>query len=282
MTKYLFIVLQLIIPKQIITKLAGKLALTKKKWLKNWLITKFCTHFKVNLNEAKITNINDFSNFNEFFTRELQPKTRPIATASNAIVSPVDGSISQLGVINGTKIIQVKGRDYSLQQLLDFDDNIINTYKNGIFNVIYLSPKDYHRIHLPIAAVLKSSTYIPGSFYSVNKTTVERVPRLFARNERLICNFNNKNIGDFCLIMVGALIVSGIETIWYGKYGHHNKTITNKYKLSYAKGEEIGRFNVGSTVILLFANNQALWQPNLNADTTLKMGEMIATAPSSL
>ncbi|MCW9030389.1 MAG: archaetidylserine decarboxylase, partial [Gammaproteobacteria bacterium] len=235
----------------------------------------------VNMEEAKNSDWKNYSSFNNFFTRELKEEAREISTDDKAITSPVDGAISQLGKINSDLIFQAKGHAYSLTQLLGDREDLSKTFKNGQFNTIYLSPKDYHRIHMPVEGTLKEMIHVPGQLYSVNPTTVENVPALFARNERVICLFDTP-AGPMAMILVGAIFVSSIETVWHGEVTPPTRKdirnwIYEEEKLSYVKGEEMGRFNMGSTVILLYAKDKMNWKTELKGESEVRLGESIGT-----
>lgn len=277
----LFIALQHIIPQHLLSKMMWKLTRCEYKWLLNLMLPLFIRQFNVNMNEAKNADWKSYTSFNDFFTRELSEDAREICADNKAIVSPVDGAISQLGKINTDLIFQAKGHAYSLTQLLGDRDDLGKTFKNGQFNTIYLSPKDYHRIHMPIDGTLKEMIHVPGQLFSVNPTTVENVPALFARNERVICLFETA-AGPMAMVLVGAIFVGSIETVWHGEVTPpRRKNIRNwiydEEPLSYSKGEEMGRFNMGSTVILLHANKKMEWNEELAAETTVRLGESIGT-----
>jgi len=279
MKNKIFVLIQKILPKRFLTKVMGYIALLQTNWFKNILIKKFIEVYQVDMSEALLQDYREYKSFNQFFTRQLNPKARPIASDSNHIISPVDGAISQIGTMQQMQLIQAKQHNYSLTNLLAGDNALAKQFKDGQFAVIYLSPKDYHRIHCPYTAKLVTSAYVPGQFYSVNQTTTEQVPNLFARNERLICQFQSAQLDcPFCLIMVGALIVSGIETVWHGQYGHNTKLIKHTHNnQNYKKADELGRFNIGSTVILLFPKNTMQWNANIKPQSTIKFGQSIAT-----
>ncbi len=225
-------------------------------------------------------NLDNYCSFNEFFTRTLKPDARPIAAEQNDIACPVDGTISQLGPILNGRIFQAKGHDYSLKTLLGGIGHLEEKFIGGQFATIYLSPRDYHRIHMPISGTLSETVYVPGRLFSVNPATTRNIPGLFARNERMVTLFETEH-GPMAVILVGAIFVAGIETIWTGNYGDqtfrpfqhcdHNE-IPN---VSLAKGAEMGRFNMGSTVILLFGPGQMAWSEKLHADLSVCMGEKI-------
>lgn len=275
----LFILLQKLLPQHLLSRLVGRLAETQRpKWLKNFLINTFIDHFKVNMSEAKLTTARDFDNFNDFFTRELIDSARPLSDAD--IVQPADGAISQLGDIEHGLLFQAKGHYYHLYHLLGGDKAAAKRYDEGRFITVYLSPKDYHRLHMPIAGKLLSTTYVPGDLFSVNQTTAENVDGLFARNERLICHFDTE-AGPMAMILVGAMIVAGIETVWGGQIAPPPKTPqTLNYAelpapIELAKGEEMGRFKLGSTVILLFGKDRVKWAEDFESGDDVRLREAL-------
>ena len=223
-----------------------------------------------------------YETFNLFFTRALKPEVRPIDRETNSIISPVDGAVSQAGNIEGDSIFQAKGHQYSLHQLLAGQEQWCDTFRDGSFATIYLSPKDYHRIHMPCSGSLKQMSYVPGKLFSVSPLTTRVVPGVFARNERALCFFDTE-FGPMALIMVGAMIVGGMETVWQGaitpphrdriNHWHYTDTDSSKH---FNKGDEMGRFNVGSTVILLYGKDQIKWHEQLTADSSVVMGSKIA------
>ena len=275
----LFIALQHIIPQHFLSKMMWRLTRCECKWFLKLVLPLFIRKFNVNMQEAKDPDWKNYSSFNKFFTRELNNDVREISSDENTITSPVDGAVSQLGKINTDLIFQAKGHAYSLTQLLGDREDLGKTFKNGQFNTIYLSPKDYHRIHMPIDGSLKEMIHVPGQLFSVNPTTVENVPALFARNERVICLFDTP-AGPMAMILVGAIFVGSIETVWHGEVTPpRHKEIRNwKYdeeEINYLKGEEMGRFNMGSTVILIHANKKMDWVKELKAEQTVLLGEVI-------
>ena len=224
---------------------------------------------------AKQPDATAYKTFNEFFTRELRPGVRTVSQDKNTIICPVDGSISQIGKIESGEIFQAKGRTYNLETLLAGDDCAEN-FKDGQFATLYLSPRDYHRIHMPLDGKLTRMIYVPGKLFAVNSHTVRVVDRLFARNERVISYFETA-IGPVAMILVGAINVGSIETVWAGEITPtKNRSITiTDYKnqqIQLKRGEEMGRFNMGSTVILLFPNNCMQWLPELQADQSVTIG----------
>jgi len=238
----------------------------------------FSDAFGVNLNDAINPDPASYPTFNAFFTRELKPELRPIA--SSKIVSPVDGTISQVGDIVNSSLVQAKGVTYTLDRLLGGKLQNSNQYKNGQFITIYLSPKDYHRIHMPCAGKLTEQTHVPGRLFSVAKHTVNTIKGIFARNERVIATFET-NYGPMAMVLVGAINVAAIETVWSGLITPpKGKSITSKNypagEVNLKKGEEMGRFNMGSTVILLFAEGAPKLSDSLKADQGLVMGEALS------
>ena len=281
--KILFIIFQYIIPQHTLSRLVGYLAETEIVWLKNLLITQFIKHYGVNMAEAADPEPLNYKNFNAFFTRALAEGARPISEDDNTLACPADGAISQLGEIKNNQIFQAKGQHYSTEQLLA-DEEAAKLYRNGSFATIYLSPKDYHRVHMPLSAKLTKMTYVPGKLFSVNQTTAENVPGVFARNERLVCHFETEH-GPMTLVLVGAMIVAGIETVWSGQVapptGPQNTLYTATPKaVSLNKGEEMGRFKLGSTAILLFPEGTVVWKETLEAGSPTTMGELLGTIES--
>lgn len=269
--------LQYILPKHLITIAAGKLANIKGGKLTAWVIKKFVNHYKVNMNEAANSDINSYKTFNDFFVRELKPNARPLADSK--LICPVDGAISQLGPISNQTIIQAKNHNYSTAALLA-NSELAKHFDNGAFATIYLSPKDYHRIHMPCAAKLISMQFIPGQLFSVNPLTAENVPSLFARNERLVCEFESHDTGRFAMVLVGATIVGSMATTWHGLVKRNgNKQIQSfnyeDQNITFNKGDEMGRFLLGSTVILLFKNDQVDFNSSLSAGDSVNLGQSL-------
>lgn len=280
-----FIVAQHVIPQHLLSRLVGWLASSEIPWLKNRLIAAFIKQFDVNMSEAQRKTPQEFRNFNDFFTRELEDGARRIATGKEEIVSPADGAVSQLGNIEDGRIFQAKGQDYSLVELLGGDTARAAEFAEGEFATIYLSPKDYHRVHMPVTGTLREMVYVPGDLFSVNKTTAENVPRLFARNERVVAIFDTEH-GPMAMVLVGAMIVAAIETVWHGLVTPPKRelkvTSYNTPKpVVLEKGAEMGRFLLGSTVVLCFPKGRIQWLDRLQADTPLRMGEPIALQSDS-
>lgn len=272
-----FIALQHLVPQHALSRLAGSLASSEAPWLRDRMIRRFAAAYGVDLSEAA-RGIGQFSSFNDFFTRELKPGVRPLADAQEFILSPADGAVSQLGPVSGGRIIQAKGRDYSVAEILGCGADAAARFEGGSFITIYLSPKDYHRVHMPAAGTLAQTSYIPGDLFSVNTATAAGVDRLFARNERLSCRFDGPD-GHFASIMVGAMIVAGIDTVWPNTFRTHASAPVHedftKAGHAFAAGDEMGRFYLGSTVVLLFEQGRADWREDLKPGDPLRMGEAI-------
>ena len=275
----LFIFLQYLLPQHLLSRLTGKLA--AGTFLKNFLIRIFIKRYRVDLSEAEITDPAQFENFNAFFTRALKPGARPLPTEDNVILCPADGAISEIGPIEEDLILQAKGRYYSTAQLLA-DEAFAEKFRGGNFATIYLSPRDYHRVHIPLEGTLVKTTYVPGDLFSVNRVTADSVPDLFARNERLVCLFDTP-VGAMAVVLVGAMIVAGIETVWSGevcpskiKTVSHTDYAEHSPPVQLATGAELGRFKLGSTAIVLFEPGAVALEPELSADTPVQMGQILA------
>jgi phosphatidylserine decarboxylase len=275
----LFIIFQHILPHHLLSRLTGFLAdLKHPLWFKDWIIALFIKSFNVNMTEAEQPDPTQFASFNDFFTRPLREDARPIAAAD--IVCPADGAISQLGTISAGLLLQAKDRYFSTEDLLGGDTKRAAQFEGGQFATIYLSPRDYHRVHMPVAGRLLATTYVPGQLFSVNGVTAENVDRLFARNERLVCYFETE-FGPMAMILVGAMIVAGIETVWAGRVAPPPRTpVTVDYvelpqSVELDKGQEMGRFLLGSTVILLFPQGAMSWDEKYQAGAATRMGELL-------
>lgn len=277
----LFALLQLCLPTHALSLLAHKITRSQRPWLKSRLIGVFMRKFGISLDQACVKDPEEFLSFNHFFTRALAPGARPLDTSPGAVLSPVDGAISELGNITQGQIFQAKGKTYSASQLLG-DDETAEPFLGGQFCTIYLSPRDYHRIHMPLDGNLQHIEYVPGRLFSVNPATVRAMPRLFARNERLVLHFDT-TVGPVALVMVGATLVGGMETIWTGPvtppHGQPQHAPAVHGKRQIAAGAELGRFNMGSTVILLTGPGALRWAPGMQADAALRMGQLLATRP---
>ncbi|MFD1259913.1 archaetidylserine decarboxylase [Entomomonas asaccharolytica] len=279
----LFIIVQYITPQHLLSRTIGFLAETQTPWFKNKLISWFINRYKVNMSEAIYESYHEYKNFNEFFTRPLKEGMRPIDMAADAVVCPADGAVSELGTIREGRVLQAKGHDYSLADLLGGDTERAKPFLNGEFATIYLSPKDYHRVHMPVAGTLTEMIYVPGQLFSVNQTTAENVSGLFARNERVVCIFETE-YGKMAVVLVGAMIVASIETVWAGLVTPPKRVLrTTKYgeasrqPIVLEKGAELGRFKLGSTAIIVFEPNRIAWNKELKSLVATKMGQRIAT-----
>ena len=277
--KVLFIIFQYIVPQHLLSRMVGAIAECQWPWVKNTFITKFIKQYGVNMAEAADPEPLNYANFNAFFTRALKEGARPITEGDNSIACPADGAISQLGEIKDGRIFQAKGQSYSLLELLGGDVETAQPFEGGKFATVYLSPKDYHRVHMPMAGTLRSMTYVPGDLFSVNGTTAENVPRLFARNERAVCIFDT-DAGPMAVVLVGAMIVAGIETVWAGQVAPikrqiqtHNYQQKEQESIRLEKGEEMGRFKLGSTAIVIFPKDVMEWDDKFSADFPTVMGE---------
>ncbi len=270
----LFIFLQYCLPQHFVSRLFAKLATSQQAWLKNYLINWFIKRYAIDMQLAAQTDLVHYPSFNDFFIRQLKNGVRPIA--EQGVVSPADGAISQIGDIINDTIIQAKGQDYTVMQLLG-DKALALLFSNGKFATIYLAPKDYHRVHMPITGKLIKTIYIPGKLFSVNAVTAANVPQLFARNERLICLFDTA-IGTAAVILVGAMFVAGISTVWGGDIKPSKLPQVENFtqrSITLQKGEELGHFKFGSTVILLLPKQTIEWLPTLMAGSVLTMGQQL-------
>jgi phosphatidylserine decarboxylase len=273
----LFITFQHIVPQHLLSRSVGTLAASENTFVKNTFIKNFAAKYQVNMAEALEENPLAYKSFNDFFTRALKPNARPIAADSKAIISPADGAISQIGHISADKIFQAKGHDYSVTTLLGGDEQRAAAFIGGQFATVYLSPKDYHRVHMPFTGQLTQMIYVPGDLFSVNTTTAENVPNLFARNERVVCLFDTE-VGQMAVVLVGAMIVAGIATAWAGNLAPQGKkVVTTHYdgSITLKKGDELGRFYLGSTAIVLFGANVMQWRDGLSATNPVRMGEVM-------
>lgn len=275
----LFVMLQYILPQHLITELIWRIARIRHKPTKNFLITKFVNIYKVDIDDVKLNVPDDFETFNDFFVRELEEDARPIDARSDSIVSPVDGTVSIAANILSDSLIQAKGINYSLSDLLATDLEQANAYIDGSFATIYLAPYNYHRVHAPFDGKLLTARYVPGDLFSVSGSTVERVDGLFRRNERLIMHFETA-YGPAALILVGALNVGSISTPWTGELRPRKDGVVDipdlsKHSRDVSKGDLVGWFNMGSTVILLLPDGACSWDKDLAPGETLRVGEAI-------
>ncbi|HEX8873449.1 MAG TPA: archaetidylserine decarboxylase [Nitrosospira sp.] len=270
---------QYLMPKQAMTMLAGRIANASAGLATTAIIRWFIGHYGVNMNEALNPDIRSYRTFNEFFTRPLRPGARPISGAD--YVCPADGVISQLGIISGDQIFQAKGHNYSTTALIGGNSALAEAFYGGNFATIYLSPKDYHRVHMPCGGRLIRMIHVPGTLFSVNPGTVRGVPSLFARNERVICIFESEH-GPFAVILVGATIVGSISTVWHGvvsppRSGESRDWRYDTGNVVLEKGAEMGRFQLGSTVIMLFPRNRLIFNPLWMPARAIRFGEEMAS-----
>jgi phosphatidylserine decarboxylase len=281
MKEKLFIISQYLLPHHLLSRLAGCIAECRAPWFKNAFTAWFARRYQVDMSEALVENLDGYEHFNAFFTRALKPGARPLDPAPGAVVCPADGAISQLGAIEHGRIFQAKGQSFSATELLGGDAERAAPFMGGQFATIYLSPKDYHRVHMPLTGTLREMVYVPGRLFSVNQTTAENVPGLFARNERVVCLFDTER-GPMAVVLVGAMIVASIETVWAGlvtpprrelKTFSYDKKARGPVKLG--TGAELGRFKLGSTAIVLFGPEQVGWVEGLAAGKSVRMGQLL-------
>ncbi|MCG3843109.1 phosphatidylserine decarboxylase [Psychrobacter sp. Ps1] len=272
-----FTTLQQLVPQQKLSKVAGRLAASRHPYVKRTFIRSFAKAYNISLDEYERQSLNAYESFNDFFTRELKEDARTIDATANGIVSPADGIISQLGQIEDHKLLQAKGRHYDVGQLLaDSEDG--SYFADGSFATIYLAPSNYHRVHMPFTGTLTKTRYVPGTLFSVNNTTAANVPDLFARNERLVCMFDTK-YGKAAVVMVGAMIVAGIETVATGKITRTDDIQEADHDMQFAAGEELGRFYLGSTAIVVLPKAaKADWLDGMQANSVVQMGQLLGMA----
>lgn len=268
------------IPQHLISRLMGLVANSENPAIRDPFLNWFANRYGVNMAEAQNPDLASYRTFNEFFTRPLKDGARPVDTDPRSIVSPADGAISELGPIADDAIMQAKGFSYSATTLLGGDTQRAAAFRDGNFITVYLSPKDYHRVHMPLAGTLREMIYVPGRLFSVNTRTANGVPGLFARNERVVCIFDTI-AGPMALVLVGAIVVAGIETVWSGIVTPpHRRLEATRFTergrpVALDKGMEMGRFLVGSTAIVLLPRGVAQWNADLRAGTPLRMGQRI-------
>lgn len=276
MLNKLSVYLQYMLPQHGLSRLAGHLAQSRLPWLKNWLIQRFIKQYQIDMSQALISDPAAYVSFNDFFTRQLKPGLRPPATGNCDILSPADGTVAAAGKIAHDTLVQAKGMYYSLASLTGDDPALYQAFIDGHYATVYLAPHNYHRVHMPITGQLQKTLYLPGNLFSVNKITSSIIPTLFARNERLICLFSTE-AGPMAVILVGALIVGSIQTVWMDtpirSHGLQSTDYPNGPLLK--KGEELGHFQLGSTVILLFSQGSAAWSPTLLPGASLEYGQQI-------
>jgi phosphatidylserine decarboxylase len=275
LSERLSVLLQYLLPKQALTALAGRFAGWQGGSVTTAAIARFVRRYGVNMDEAANPDVGSYSSFNEFFTRPLKASARPLA--QTAFVSPVDGAISQCGPIEGDRIFQAKGHSYTTRALVGGDAELAAQYAGGEFATLYLSPRDYHRIHMPCAGRLTRMVHVPGDLFSVNPTTARGVPGLFARNERVVCVFEGEH-GPFVMVLVGATIVGSMATVWHGVVNPPREGVLREWRyemgnIELAQGEEMGRFLLGSTVVMLFPKGTMQFNADWTPTRAIRMGE---------
>ncbi len=278
----LFLASQYLAPHHLVSRCFGYASDCREPAVKNWMISRFVRRYGVDMREAIQEDPFAYESFNAFFTRALKPEVRPLDDEPSAVLCPADGAISQLGAIERGRIFQAKGHSYSVTELLGGDTERAAPFQGGEFATIYLSPKDYHRVHMPVAGTLREMVHIPGRLFSVNPLTARNVPNLFARNERVACLFDTE-YGPMAVVLVGAMIVASIETVWAGLVTPHKRAVKStrydaeaRAPIHLEKGAEMGRFKLGSTAIVLFGPNQIRWADTPSVLGPVRMGEMLA------
>lgn len=277
----IFTALQHIVPQQKLSETAGRLAASENPIVKKAFVTAFAKAYGITLDEYGRKEFDDFKSFNDFFTRELAEAARPIDSTEKGIVSPADGMVSQIGHIEQNQLLQAKGRYYSVGHLLaDTENKEANYFDGGSFATVYLAPSNYHRVHMPFDGKLIETRYVPGTLFSVNNVTAQNVPDLFARNERLVCIFETQ-YGRAAVVLVGAMIVAGIETVATGKIERTDRIQTLEHNISLNKGDELGRFYLGSTAIVVMPKSAGTeWSQELQHGSTVQMGQLLGIAES--
>jgi phosphatidylserine decarboxylase len=275
----LFALGQHALPQHGLSRLMGSITRCRNNLFKDAMIRTFIKLYGVDMTQALEPDPAAYGCFNEFFTRALKPDARPLPLAPDAVVCPADGTVSRIGAITEGRIIQAKGKEFSVLELLGGHPVNAEPFANGRFATVYLSPRDYHRLHMPLGGTLREMIHIPGKLFSVNAATTANVPNLFARNERVVALFDTQ-IGPMALVLVGAIFVASIETVWHGVVTPPTgKTVrTWDYPANppvLARGQEMGRFNMGSTVIVLFGDGVVDWDESLQADSIVRMGQTL-------
>ncbi len=283
MSDRLKVLLQHLLPKHRLTALAGLVARSAGGASTTRLIRWFVSKYGVDMSEAANPNVASYKTFNDFFTRPLKAGARPLADAD--FICPVDGAVSQFGAIDDHQIVQAKGHRFTTTALVGGDQNLAAKFRHGSFANLYLSPKDYHRLHMPCEGTLVRMIYVPGTLFSVNPVTARGVPNLFARNERLVCLFESPDYGHFVMVLVGATIVGSMATVWHGVVNEKRggKVSTWDYAdraIVLRKGEEMGRFLLGSTIVLLFEKGKITFNDDWMPERTVRLGEPMGRAPT--
>ena len=268
---------QYLLPQHLISRITLQLTRSKTIWFKNALIRWFIGHYDVDMRQARDSIPENYEHFNAFFTRELRAGVRSVVNGAHEVACPVDGAVSQLGSIDDGNVFQAKGRDYSLLELLGGSADRAAPFRNGRFATLYLSPRDYHRMHMPLDGTLREMVYVPGRLFAVNRATVKVIPRVFARNERVVAIFDTP-AGQMAMVLVGAINVGCIETVWHGVVTPPTRPAITTWpygNVNLARGEEMGRFNMGSTVVLLFEPGVMEWSEQLHAGSAIQMGQLL-------
>nr|WP_027335334.1 archaetidylserine decarboxylase [Halomonas sp. HL-48] len=274
-SQHAFSLLQYPLPQHALSRLTGKFAQCDNPWVKNTLINAFIKRFEVDMSQALEPDPSAYATFNDFFTRALKADARPLG---DGLLSPADGTLSQYGRLQAGQLVQAKGHTYSAQTLLGGDTALAEEFLGGSFATVYLSPRDYHRVHMPVTGTLREMIYVPGRLFSVNEATAKHVPGLFARNERLVCVFDTQH-GPMAMVLVGAMIVAAIETVWSGQVtplSGHPQRMRFGQPITLEKGAEMGRFKLGSTVVMCFANPVAF--EDIPTGSMVQMGQTLGTA----
>jgi phosphatidylserine decarboxylase len=281
MSEFFAVLLQYLLPKRLLNTLANWFANRNGGTVTAAAIAAFAHRYRVDMSEAAEPDVLAYASFNDFFTRALRPGARPLARAN--LVCPVDGAISECGAIAGEQIFQAKGHHYSIRALLGGDTDLAKKFENGSFATLYLSPRDYHRIHMPCSGRLVRMIHVPGNLFSVNPLMARKIPNLFARNERVVCMFESEQ-GPFALVLVGAVIVGSIETVWHGVVTPpHNRRVSlwnyegSENVIELAQGAEMGRFRLGSTVVAIFARQDMCFAPGWVPGKPVRMGEAMGS-----
>ena len=282
MSDRLKVLIQHLLPKQRLTVLAGRIAGAQGGRVTTRLIRWFVAKYGVDMNEAADPDLGSYRSFNEFFTRPLKPGARPLAAAD--FICPVDGAISQFGDIDDHHILQAKGHRFTTTELVGGDPALAGQFRHGSFANLYLSPKDYHRLHMPCDGRLDRMIYVPGALFSVNPVTARGVPNLFARNERVVCVFESAEHGPFAMVLVGATIVGSIATAWHGAVNPKRTGRLAEWRYAdreivLAKGEEMGRFLLGSTIVMLFRQNAIVFNQSWAPERPVRLGELMGNRP---
>jgi phosphatidylserine decarboxylase len=276
------VLLQHLLPKRGLTRIAGRIAGAQGGTLTTRLIRWFVSRYQVDMAEAAEPDIASYQSFNDFFTRPLRPGARPLACAD--FICPVDGAISQFGAIDDHQIVQAKGHRFTTAELVGGDNVLAAQFRHGSFANLYLSPRDYHRLHMPCDGRLTRMTYVPGAFYSVNPVTARGVPKLFARNERVVCVFTSAKHGTFVMVLVGATIVGSMATVWHGvvnskRNGQVSEWTYGDRIVELKQGEEMGRFLLGSTIVMLFGRDAIAFNAEWEPERQVRLGELMGNRP---